>query len=67
MSSLTVVLIGLLAWLLFLAVLTGLLVLRTRNRRRDRRLSRDRRVGLPDLRPVKVERRQGGDRRQIAA
>jgi hypothetical protein len=67
MSSLTVVLLALAAWLLFLAVLTGVLVVKTRNRRRDRRQSGDRRVGLPDLRPVKVERRRGTDRRGVAA
>jgi len=67
MSSLTIALVGLVAWLGLLAVLMAVLVLRTRHRRRDRRQRGDRRVGLPDLRPVQVERRRGTDRRGVAA
>jgi len=78
MSLLTWVLIGLLVWLALLAVLVGLFVLSARRPRRneslefevsqaERRTGADRRIGLPDTRPVRTERRQGPDRRGLAA
>lgn len=67
MSSLTLVLIGLLIWLLLLVAIMLVFVFRTRPRQRrqaDRRRVMDRRTGLPDPRPVPIERRRGPDRRQ---
>ena len=71
------IVLGLLAWLL-LAVGVVLLVVvlpgwgRISARRESRRSARlalerrsgDRRIGLPDTRPVRVERRSGVDRRR---
>lgn len=63
----TLVIIGLilLAWTLALPtiLLLGLAVRRWRARSADRRVVRDRRVGLPDSRAVRVERRSGFERR----
>ena len=77
MSLLTAVLIGLLIWLLVLAALIVVVALGSRRRRGhdvadremelsmadDRRSGGDRRIGLPDTRPVRIERRRGPDRR----
>ncbi len=75
MSLLTAVLLGLLIWLLVLLAITLVFVRGARLRRRgsnatpepERRRGRDRRVGRPDPRPVRVERRRGQDRRGLTA
>jgi len=68
------ILLGLLAWLLLAVGLVLLVVVLPRWRRSDqaapprgverRTRSNDRRVGLPDTREVRIERRSGIDRRR---
>ena len=68
------ILLGLLAWLLLAVGLVLLVVVLPRWRRSEqaappegvdrRRRSGDRRIGLPDTREVRVERRSGVDRRR---
>jgi hypothetical protein len=64
-STLLTIGLILLAWLLLLPtlLLAGLAIRGWRARKADRRVTRDRRVGMPDTRPVRVERRSGFDRR----
>jgi len=68
------ILLGLLAWLLLAVGLVLLVVVLPRWRRSDQAApprgverctrSNDRRVGLPDTREVRIERRSGIDRRR---
>ena len=65
MSAIGTVLI---VWGAVLVVVVAALALGTRRRRprapEERRAGRDRRVGLPDTRVRKIERRSGTDRRR---
>jgi hypothetical protein len=70
------ILLGLLAWLLLAVAVVLLVVVLPRWRRTEpvapeqdegmerRRRAGDRRIGLPDTREVKIERRSGFDRRR---
>jgi hypothetical protein len=72
MSTLDLVLLVVAVWLLLLAGITALLVAKSRRSRVDysdepepeRRRGGDRRIGLPDSRPVRIERRHQPDRRR---
>jgi hypothetical protein len=72
MPATTIILIVVLAWVVLSLVLAVVVFVIPkplhpgdedfRASRGDRRAG-DRRIGMPDLRPVRVERRSGGDRR----
>ena len=75
MPTLSIIVLVVLAWVV-LSLLIAVVVFvipkplhpgdgEFRASRGDRRTpGRDRRIGLPDLRPVRVERRSGGERRR---